>query len=253
MEKKTYSQVLKSGILNIENSYDYGWQSFIHQLINLLNSEKKIIIVDINGNIASGKSTFIDFIKDYFKKMRDIYIIKDTATKYENFDNYVKNPRQFAFRFQYWLVLDKEKQFKKVNKKIRKTTVKKTTMEEKKSMIIWDRSIYSDAIFFKLMKKNGFINNLENSAYQQKIDDLIKNGTMKSDLSVYFHSTPETCLERIKTRGIRSEIESYSYSYIKTIHDLHEDFFNSGNSIKNKLIMVNSNLDFEKIILYLNK
>jgi thymidine kinase len=249
MEKKSYSQVLKSGILNKENSYEYGWKSFFNQLKILSNSEKKIITVDINGNIASGKTTLIQLIKDYFKENRIVYVVKENATRYEKFNEYVKNQKIWAFQFQFWLILNKEKQFKIINKKIRK--------KEKKVIIIWDRSISSDSeIFFKLMKKNGFINKPQDFEYQQKIQDLIKNGLMDSDLNIYLHSSPETCLERIKLRGIPSEVKSYNYNYIKTIHDLHEDFFNSTgnkNKNKNKLIVVNSDLDFESIVSLLKK
>ena len=177
------------------------------------------LIISIEGNIGSGKSTLIDILKNTNKNI--IYLpepvniwneIKDTSGV-SILEKYYKDQQRYAFSFQMMAYITRLSL-------IRKTL--KSAPED--CIIITERSIYTDReIFAKMLYDAGKIESIEYSIYLRWFDEFsetVLNGI------IYIQTTPETCLTRINLRNRKGE-ESIPLSYLEDCHRYHEDWINN--------------------------
>ncbi len=145
-----------------------------------------IKIIVLSGPIGAGKSTLTSILAEHL----------GTQAFYEGVDNnpilplYYKDMKRYTFLLNTYLLNHRLAQ---INQAIK----------EKNS--VSDRSIYEDALFFKMNANSGIADPTEYKIY----DDLLKNmmedtpgnPSKKPDLLIYIHVSLATMLKRIKKRG----------------------------------------------------
>jgi deoxyadenosine/deoxycytidine kinase len=176
-------------------------------------------IFTIEGNIGSGKSTLIDYLKN--SNLHFIFIpepvdlwneIKD-STGTTILEKYYQEPERYAFSFQMMAYITR---LSVINKAVKAAP--------ENSVIIMERSIYTDRhIFAKMLYDSKKILEIEYSIYLRWFNEL---STIKIDGIIYVKALPETCIERICQRNRTGE-SAISLEYIKDCHKYHEEWITS--------------------------
>jgi deoxyadenosine/deoxycytidine kinase len=84
---------------------------------------------------------------------------------------------------------------------------------------IIDRSIIGDKAFAKMLKDDGKINEAEWNNYLGMMRDEIQ---LTPSASIFLECTPDTSMERVKKRGIESEIKGYGVEYMRKVRSAYE-------------------------------
>ena len=105
----------------------------------------KVKIVSVDGNIGSGKSTFLQDLKTYFKDREDICFLDEPVDKWKQIidkdnknilENYYLDQKRWGFSFQIMAYIS------------RLTQLKEALKEKKYKIIFTERSIESDRNIF---------------------------------------------------------------------------------------------------------
>lgn len=173
-------------------------------------SENKPYTIVVEGNIGSGKSTFLQ----YFNGFEDIEIIPEPVELFQDLngtnllDLVYKETKKWAFPFQSYVHhLMLQNYLKPTGKKVK----------------VMERSIFSARnIFIELLKQNEQIEEPEYDILQKWYEFTVQHFAVKPDLIVYLKVEPDHAFARINKRG-RFEENNIQFDYIKQIHELHEN------------------------------
>ncbi len=183
------------------------------------------MLISIEGNIGSGKSTVLDYLKtldDYNiifvdEPVSEWLTIKDKDGM-NALDCFYKDQKENAFCFQ---VLAYITRLKKLMDKLQNTDIK--------TIIITERSIETDRnVFAKMLYEEGMLTSIEWETYNYWFDTF-KN-ISKVDKILYIKTSPNKCLERINKRN-RSEESTIKLSYLEKCHSYHENWLKDCDNI----------------------
>lgn len=194
------------------------------------------IIISVDGNIGSGKSTLIELLKCHYKG--DLVILEEPVNIWTNITDeksnediitkFYKDKKEYSFSFQILALITRYQQIKKIVK------------ENPDVIIITERSIMSDReVFCKMMYDEDNITEIEYKIYLECfnhfIDELPVSGI------IYLHTDPHICYRRILARNRRGEdIET---CYLLKCAKYHEKWLKSS---KNMFIKLNGDDDIFK-------
>ena len=145
-----------------------------------------IKVIVLSGPIGAGKSSLTSILAEHL----------GTQAFYEGVDNnpvlplYYKDMKRYTFLLNVYLLNHRLAQ---INQAIK----------EKNS--VSDRSIYEDALFFKMNAQNKVADPTEFHIYDDLLNNMMAevagNPSKKPDLLIYIHVSLNTMLKRIKKRG----------------------------------------------------
>ena len=196
------------------------------------------IIVSIDGNIGSGKSTNVDDLKQYFqnKGTEDIIFVQEPVHEWESvvdangtpiLANFYKDQKQYAFRLQMLAYISRLALLRDVAKKGYK-------------YIITERCVGTDRnVFSKMLYDKGDIAHDEYTIYNKWHDEFSKDVPVSA--IVYIRATPETCLSRVNIRA--REGENIPIEYLEECHRYHEEWIEGENVPK---LCIDANTDFKQ-------
>ena len=125
---------------------------------------KKPTIVAIEGNIGTGKSTLLHYLKDHIDSSRIIFLQEplDEWDKVKNKENetilkkFYDDPKKYSFPFQIMIL--------KTMKELLQRTIENNPQCE---IILCERSILSSRyVFTKMLYENGLMNDIEYQIYK---------------------------------------------------------------------------------------
>lgn len=219
---------------------------------NVFGSIKMVnkVILNIDGNIGAGKSSFIKrylfsilFLRMITKMNQKVKIIEENVDRdtesQKLLKNYYLSPSKYAFQFQCWILKDKYEQQLKLT--------------EQNSIIIFDRSYLADRfVFCDLQYKLGNITTTEYEKYCQIYDQIVKDS--QDSINIYIHCEVETCLKRIAKRSRDGEskiseqyLKNLEEKYLKIYKNLPNTIFIDGNGS-----MKDMDKSFEEIFAKIN-
>uniref|UniRef100_A0A4W6BPK7 Thymidine kinase 2, mitochondrial n=1 Tax=Lates calcarifer TaxID=8187 RepID=A0A4W6BPK7_LATCA len=180
------------------------------------NGEDKKAVVCIEGNIASGKTTCLE----YFSKTSNIEVLTEPVSKWRN----VRGHNPLALMYQ-----DPERWGITLQ-----TYVQLTMLERHLSSIVMltsvapvrmmERSIFSAKyIFVENLFRSGKMPEVDYAVLSEWFDWITANISIPVDLIVYLQTSPQTCHERLKQR-CREEEKVIPLEYLESIHQLYEDW-----------------------------
>ena len=182
------------------------------------------IVISIDGNIGSGKSTIVKNLKDQFINEEDYIIfleepvnewIKIRDDEKNIIEKFYEDPDKYSFAFQMMALISR---FKILNDTITKYP---------NSIIITERSLYTDKnIFAKMLFDSKKINTFEYQIYNKWFDEFVKK--IPEHKFIYLHTNPDTCIKRIKTRAREGE-DKIDSEYLKKCNDYHDVMFDKIN------------------------
>lgn len=214
-----------------------------HHLSNiteLLNRKSRRTIC-IEGNIAAGKSTILNIIKELgntnistlqepLKKWKDVHDINLLQLMYQE-------PAKWTTAFQSFALL----------------SMAQNHMSPGKIKFI-ERCIYSSKyVFMEANKANGNIDNINWSILNNWFNFVTTNMKINMDAIIYIKTSPHIAYQRMKKRN-RPEESEVSEEHIRNIHQLYENWLVKGNfSWPCQIIVLNGDKTTEEIMKDLNE
>lgn len=165
----------------------------------------------VEGNIGTGKSTFIRIISSLLK---DIHGTFEPLEEWQNVGGenllnfFYQEPMRWAYSFQTYTLLTRTRLQELVNKRA-------------ESLQLMERSIYSDRYCFaQACIELGFFQHMEWQLYQEWFDWIQKYEPLPSAF-IYLRTDPAVSYERLLHRS-RQEESGVSLDYITFIYQKHE-------------------------------
>nr|XP_046202172.1 thymidine kinase 2, mitochondrial-like isoform X2 [Oncorhynchus gorbuscha] len=175
------------------------------------NGKDKQLVVFIEGNIASGKTTCLQ----YFSKTSNIEVLTEPVSKWRNVRGH--NPLGLMYQdpTRWGITLQTYVQLTMLDRHL-------STMSAPVRMM--ERSIYSAKyIFVENLFRSGKMPEVDFAVLSEWFEWITQNISIPVDLIVYLQSSPQTCHERLKER-CREEEKIIPLEYLEAIHQLYEDW-----------------------------
>ena len=197
------------------------------------------LLLSIDGNIGSGKSTTWKLLKDAYKLRDDVHFVEEPVDSWHDIvdekgvpilTNFYKDHRAYAFRFQMMAYIS------------RLALLRRTVRENagRCRVIITERSVDTDRnIFAKMLYDSGDIAHDEYTIYNMWFDEFVRDLPVAG--LIYIRADPETCVDRSAKRG--REGETIPMEYVQKCHDYHETWING--VITCKKLVIDANHDIE--------
>lgn len=180
-------------------------------------------IVFVEGNIGSGKSTFLRLIKE---QLDHVEVVLEPLDVWLNFkdDNgknilqyFYEDQKRYAYTFQTIAFLSRIEKLKQL------------VDDPGYGIVFVERSIFSDYhIFAENCFCQGLMTTLEWNMYKtwfRWIENLL---AQKDRCFLYLQCSPEVCFQRMKTRN-RKEENNVPLEYLTQIHERHEEWLLNSN------------------------
>lgn len=189
----------------------------------------KPIVCFIEGNIGSGKSTFIKQLQKYylnaqfFQEPVDLWLKTCDSDGKNILSYFYDDMKKHCYMFQSYAFITRFNQLHDID----------TT----KDIIFIERSIFSDKhVFAETCHDNDLLSEIEWITYNTWFDSILPKFKHIFDNAffIYLQVSPKTALERINKRS-RNEENKIELSYLESLHQKHENWLNNSN--KNHIII----------------
>ena len=174
----------------------------------------------VEGNIGTGKSTFLGMIEKCFPAEK-VQVIYEPVDMWRNFtdkqgknilDYFYSDPKRYAYIFQSIAFVSRAEKLKEID----------TTKE----YVFIERSIWSDRnIFAKNCYENQSMSDIEFLLYEKWFSWL--EGELKDSVKdfsiIYLKSPSEVCLNRVNVRK-RPEEQGILLDYLQQLERKHEEW-----------------------------
>ena len=185
-------------------------------------------VICIEGNVAAGKTTMINKLKEHFKNDDRIIFISEPVDRWvktgmlrDIHSDDKKVQQENCCEVQTSIITDIFDQIMTEQKKAENT---------KTEIIVAERSIKSNICFIKKHYDSGNLTDLE---YETCVRlHRYYASKLKEDIFIYLRPSLETCMKRCLISRERTDEKKLDVSYFKTIDQNHEDIF--GNSTENE-------------------
>ena len=176
-------------------------------------------IISIEGNIGSGKSTLVSYLKQFSKKK---YIfLQEPVDEWSSIcdkdgesilSHFYRDSKTYSFQFQMMAYISRLNLLRNVIK------------ENPNAVIITERCLYTDKfVFAKMLYDKGDMTDIEytiyNTWFSSFIDDIEPSGI------ICIKTNPEKSYERIVKRNRTGE--NIPLEYLQNCHDYHENWLNN--------------------------
>ena len=171
----------------------------------------------VEGNIGTGKSTFLSLIQKYYPQHQVIYEPVDIWTSLADKDGvnilqyFYDDPKRYAYAFQSLAFISRMEKLKEI---------------DPTRHVFIERSIWSDSnVFARNCFMQGTLSDIEYKLYQRWF--VWTESSIKAESTnfkyVYLRCDPKTSFERTLIRK-RKEESNIPLEYIEQIHDRHEEW-----------------------------
>lgn len=174
------------------------------------------IIISIEGNIGSGKSTFVDKLQQYFKKDARIHFIQEPVDEWNKIsddngvtilEKFYKDSDKYAFAFQMMAYIS------------RLSILRKAISCNKYDIIITERSMFTDRfVFAQMLYDDKKIETVEYKIYLKWFDEFIED--LPPIFTFYLKTNPDVSNKRVLKRARQGE--TIPLSYLENCHTYHE-------------------------------
>lgn len=186
------------------------------------------MLVSIEGNISSGKSTLIRYLSHNEKYV----IIPEPLLTWQSIkgsnntnilEEFYLDPKRWSFSFQTLVYMSRINTIREAMNK----------PSNRGKIFITERSVYADKeIFAKNAINSGLMNELEKNMYEYMYKNwtsIVENNSEFTALPtcvVWVNTDPIMCYNRIKQRG-RGEEKSVSIDYLVSLDKVHNSWLKS--------------------------
>ena len=200
------------------------------------------LIVSIDGNIGSGKSTIVSYLKLHFanycgSKSNDcrVLFLNEPVSIWETIcdesgkniiEHFYENNERYSFAFQMMAYISRLSLLKKA-------------LKENYDIIITERSIYTDKnVFAKSLYDSKKMSLIEYDIYMKWFDEF--SDILNKIKYVYIRTSPEICDMRVKSRARLGE--TIPLRYLQDCHHYHDIWLNNPDKIaRGEILVINGN------------
>ena len=196
-------------------------------------------IFSIEGNIGTGKSTFLEQLKKHYKDNNRICFLAEPIDVWTSIvdehgvniiEKYYQNQKRYAFSFQMMAYIS------------RLSSLKRVLEEDKYDVIIMERSLYTDCnVFAKMLYDEKKIEEIEYAIYKKWYYEFIKE--FPPITFVYLRAKPVLSFERVLKRNRQGE--TIPLEYLENCHKYHDNWLLNDNDNNNNstIITLNASTD----------
>lgn len=205
-----------------------------HELIN-----SSPIIITIEGNIGSGKSTLVNHLSDAFNDSDSVYFLQEPVDEWNKItddtgktmiEKYYENQEKYAFSFQMMAYISR-------------LTLLRNALKNNPKIIITERSIFTDKnVFASMLYKDKKIEKVDYTIYNQWFDEFLKDIPPVS--TIYVRTEPTVAKERVDRRARKGE--TIPLDYLQLCHDYHEQWLYQNETANDDTLILNGNVDINK-------
>ena len=187
-------------------------------------------IISIEGNIGSGKSTFVEQLKQTLKN-DNICFLQEPVEQWNKIvdkdginilEHYYKDNKRWAFSFQMMAYISR-------------LTLLKKAIESNYEIIITERSLYTDKhVFCQMLYDNDLIEDIEFTIYNKWFEEF---NNIRNIQYVYLKTDPEISYERVLKRSRCGE--TIPLSYLINCSHYHDKWLSNEKDV----LMINANVD----------
>jgi deoxyadenosine/deoxycytidine kinase len=203
------------------------------------------LIVSIEGNIGSGKSTILKALRERYQEIDGIPIVyvDEPVSQWEQIKSkegknmielFYANPSKYAFSFQMMAYIS------------RLTLIQRAVLENPHSIILTERCLLTDyEVFASMLHDQGHLLEEEFTIYKTWFNAFQEAIPVSS--IVYIRCDPTTAYDRCKKRGRSGE--EIPLAYLTQCHEKHERWIEPGKpSILSKLVIENDVAILEDVL-----
>jgi deoxyadenosine/deoxycytidine kinase len=190
-------------------------------------------IIVVQGNIGSGKSTFVDKLKTRYGARKDICFLQEPVNEWLTIkdkqgvnilENYYKDQPKYAFMFQMMAYIS------------RLAMLKRAIESNQYEYIITERCLNTDRnVFCKMLYDDGLIEDIGYQIYNKWFDEFNNFNTVDY-IHIYLKTDPIVSKTRVDKRA-RVE-ESIPIEYLTKCHEYHDKWLLTTDQ---KVIIIDSN------------
>jgi deoxyadenosine/deoxycytidine kinase len=194
-------------------------------------------VFSIEGNIGTGKSTFLEKLKTHYSGNSRICFLDEpidvwssiTDTKGINIlEKYYENQEKYAFSFQMMAFISR-------------LSALKNALKGNYNIIIMERSLYTDCnVFAKMLYDDNKIEEIQYSIYKKWFNDFIKELPMIS--FIYLKTEPLISAKRVAVRNRQGEI--IPLAYLENCNKYHDEWLMNNNTLP--LLVLDANIDINQ-------
>ena len=192
-------------------------------------------IIVVQGNIGSGKSTFVDKLKTRYSGRKDVCFLQEPVSEWLTvkdkqgvniLENYYKDQSKYAFMFQMMAYIS------------RLAMLKRAIESNLYEYIITERCLNTDRnVFCKMLYDDGLIEDIGYQIYNKWFDEFNNFNTIDY-IHVYLKTDPLVSKKRVDKRA-RVE-ETIPLDYLTKCHEYHDKWLLT---TEQKVIVLDSNQD----------
>ena len=170
---------------------------------------KSKYIFSIEGNIGSGKTTIINHLKRLYGD--EVLLVEEPVKDWQNLegenllDKKNKDLNRWGYSFEAYVLITKMNELTKV------------AFQDKKIILI-ERCMLTDKVFFDLNVENGLSNPMEEAMFKNLYEFLSNNVYPKLSGIIYLDTPVDECIHRMILRG-RKEEKSITKEYLQQLDD----------------------------------
>ena len=174
-----------------------------------LEKLKTKYIFSIEGNIGSGKTTVIHHLQRLYGDQ--VILVEEPVKDWQNLegenllDKKNKDLNRWGYSFEAYVLITKMNELTKV------------AFNDKKIILI-ERCMLTDKVFFDLNVENGLSNPMEEAMFKNLYEFLSKNVYPKLSGIIYLDTPVDECIHRMILRG-RKEEKSITKEYLQQLDD----------------------------------
>lgn len=207
------------------------------------NNMSNIEITSIDGNIGSGKSTLMANLREYYKEDVNVVFLKEPVDEWVKIkdkngitilEKFYEDSEKYAFSFQMMAYISRLKVLKDTLKNINST---------KKTIIISERSLYTDKmVFAKMLYDANKIEQVNYQIYLNWFDTFSEEFPVHK--VIYVKTDPEKCQSRILKRAREGE-NLIPLEYLQSCDIYHNNMIDksSPDCISREQLVLNGNVD----------
>lgn len=185
------------------------------------------LIISVEGNIGSGKSTYVEILKQNLITIsnRPVVFLQEPVDEWTTIvdkqgesilSKFYANQEKYSFAFQMMAYIS------------RLALLKKTVEENPDAIIITERCLFTDKyVFAKMLYDSNLIEEVEYAIYLKWFNTFQEEYPISG--YVYLYTRAETAFERVKKRSRDGE-STIPLEYLRQCHQYHNEWL-FGNKI----------------------
>ena len=196
------------------------------------------MIISVEGNIGTGKSTLIRILREIYANKKKIIFVDEPLNAWLELkdsdgsnilEKFYKDQERWSYSFQMNAFITRAKSIIEAN--------------PAENIVIVERSVLTDRnVFANLLKESGKISDMEWELYNQWFSWLLNDYNIKPDLYIYLRANPSVSFSRMKSRA-RKEEDIVPEEYITAVSNKHDEWlFKENDSL---VVTLDVNNDFE--------